>query len=137
MELVLIRSKEESIAVSAGGQVSISRERPMTVQHVDPTRELAWAQGKLIFNNDTTLAQTIEQFNRRNRVQIEVEDHELASSLVCCIFSADDPESFALSVATRQNVALVREGEDWLRLVVAAQQELSDPRSLFIEESTE
>lgn len=118
--------KEESIAVSAGEQVSVSREKPMTVQHVDPTRELAWAHGKLIFNSDTTLAQAIEQFNRRNRVQIEVEDSELASSLVCCIFSADDPESFALSVATKENVELVREGPERLRLVVAAQQELPD-----------
>lgn len=120
------KKKEESIAVTAGEQVSVSREKPMTVQHVDPTRELAWAHGKLIFNSDTTLAQAIEQFNRRNCVQIEVEDSELASSLVCCIFSADDPESFALSVATKENVELVREGSERLRLVVAAHQELPD-----------
>lgn len=120
------KKNEQSIAVSAGEQVSVSREKPMTVQHVDPTRELAWAHGKLIFNSDTTLAQAIEQFNRRNRVQIEVEDSELASSLVCCIFSADDPESFALSVATKENVELVREGPERLRLVVAAHQELPD-----------
>ena len=120
------KKKEESIAVSAGEQVSVSREKPMTVQHVDPIRELAWAHGKLIFNSDTTLAQAIEQFNRRNRVQIEVDDSELAGSLVCCIFSADDPESFALSVATKENVELVREGPERLRLVVAAHQELPD-----------
>jgi hypothetical protein len=45
---------------------------------------------------------------------------------VCCIFSADDPESFALSVATKENVELVREGPERLRLVVAAHQELPD-----------
>lgn len=126
--------RDESVAVSAGEQVSVARDRPMTVQPVDPVRELAWAQGKLIFNSDTTLAQAIEQFNRRNRIQIAVEDHELASSLVCCIFSADDPESFALSVATKDNVSLVREGADRLRLVVAVQRELPGSQPLMIEE---
>lgn len=126
--------RDESVAVSAGEQVSVARDRPMTVQHVDPIRELAWAQGKLIFNSDTTLAQAIEQFNRRNRIQIAVEDHELASSFVCCIFSADDPESFALSVATKDNVSLVREGADRLRLVVVVQHESPDSQPLMIEE---
>jgi transmembrane sensor len=116
--------QEQSIAVSAGEQVSISGEWPVTVHRVDSTRELAWAQGKLIFRNDTTLAQAVEQFNRRNRVQIEVEDPELASSLVCCIFSADDPESFALSVATKQDVTLLRDGLHRLRLVVIVQPKL-------------
>jgi transmembrane sensor len=112
-------AKNQSVAVSAGEQVSVTREMPMTVQHVDPLRELAWARGKLIFDSDTTLAQAIEQFNRRNRMQIEIEDSTLAHSLVCCIFSADDPESFALSVATKPNVSLVRESGGRLRLVVA------------------
>jgi len=116
--------QQQSIAVSAGEQVSISREWPVTVHRVDSTRELAWAQGKLIFRNDTTLAEAIEQFNRRNRVQIEVEDPELASSLVCCIFSADDPETFALSVATKQDVTLLRDGLHRLRLVVIVQPKL-------------
>lgn len=110
------------VALVADEQITVSaRTWPVKAQQVNATRELAWAQGQLIFDETTTLAQAAEQFNRRNRVQIVV-DPAIATRLACCSFSIDDPESFAQSVATGSRnhaVELVREGTDILRLMPA------------------
>ena len=109
------------VALVADEQISVSpRAWPVKAQRVNAKRELAWAQGQLIFDDQTTIAQAAEQFNRRNRIQIVVNDPDIAARPVCCVFNIDDPESFAQSVATGSRnhaVALVREGTDILRLV--------------------
>jgi len=110
------------VALGADEQITVSaRTWPTKAQPVNATHELAWAQGQLIFDGTTTVAQAAEQFNRRNRIQIIV-DPAIAGRLACCSFSIDDPESFAQSVATGSRnhaVELVREGTDILRLVPA------------------
>ena len=110
------------VALVADEQITVSaRTWPIKAQRVDASRELAWAEGHLRFDDNTTVAQAAEQFNRRNRIQILVDDPGIAAKLVCCAFNIDDPESFAQSVATgsrKHDVALVRDGTV-LRLVPA------------------
>jgi transmembrane sensor len=74
------------------------------VRKVDGERELAWAQGRLVFANDQ-VKEVLKQFNRYNRVQLQVTDAALASRPVSGVFSASDPESF---IAFIQSVAPVR-----------------------------
>ena len=60
----------------------------------------------------------MREFNRRNRVQIQLDDPAIAAWHVCCVFDADNPEEFArLVVDANDSVRLVREGPDMLRIV--------------------
>jgi len=74
------------------------------VRKVDSDRELAWAKGRLVFDNET-VADAIREFNRYNRVQLHVADEALAKRPVSAVFDASDPESF---IAFLQTVASVR-----------------------------
>ena len=78
------------------------------VRAVDTHRELAWADGRLIFENDS-VERAIREFNRYNRIQLTVTDAALARRTISGVFSASDPESFA---AFLQTVAAVRVTHD-------------------------
>ena len=89
------------------------------VEQVNATTALAWANGQLVFQN-ATLGEAVQEFNRRNRIQIEVDDPTVAAWHVCCVFDAADPEAFAKLIAADDTIALVREGPTTLRLVPQA-----------------
>jgi transmembrane sensor len=94
-----------ALALIAGQQVTVPTSGvAQSVKKVDSGRELAWADGRLIFDNDT-VASVVEEFNRYNRVQLHVTDETLASRPVSGVFDAADPESF---IAFIQTVAAVR-----------------------------
>jgi len=98
-----------ALALTAGQQVTVPPSGPSpSVKKVDSGRELAWAEGRLVFDNDT-VASVIEQFNRYNRVQLHVTDETLASRPVSGVFDAADPESF---IAFIQTVAVVHVERD-------------------------
>ncbi|MGH8176112.1 MAG: FecR family protein [Steroidobacter sp.] len=104
-----------SVAVSAGGQVSVAQTWPVAVHQVNVERELAWADGRLIFENET-IAEAIAEFNRRNRIQMVLHDTALSRRPVRGVFRAADPESFAQFLSTALPVAIVREKTALLRL---------------------
>jgi transmembrane sensor len=94
-----------AIYLVANQQVSVARFGNAEAVHaVDSDRALAWADGRLIFEN-STVADAVQQFNRYNRIQIIVHDVALTRRSVSGVFSAADPESFA---AFLQSVARVR-----------------------------
>jgi transmembrane sensor len=108
---------QPTVAVAAGEQVAVSPSVwPSNARRVNVERELAWAQGRLIFE-DMTIAQAIDEFNRRNRLQIDVRDPAIAGRPVRGIFDAADPESFALFLARAARVTIVRERPNVLLLV--------------------
>ena len=92
------------VALVANQQVTVrksgSAEAP---RKVDSTRALAWAAGRLVFENDP-VSSVVAQFNRYNHVQIQVTDDAIAARPVSGVFDASDPESF---VAFLQSVARV------------------------------
>ena len=90
-----------------------------SVEKVNSTTALAWANGQLVFQN-ATLGEAVQEFNRRNQIQIEVDDPAVAAWHVCCVFDAADPEAFANLIAKDDAIALVREGPTTLRLVPQA-----------------
>lgn len=93
------------IVLIADQQVSVARSGNAEPVHpVDSSRALAWADGRLIFDNNT-VGEAIGQFNRYNRIQIHVNDVELARRPISGVFDAADPESF---VAFIQSVTAVR-----------------------------
>jgi len=97
-----------AVPVAAGEQAAIAAGGPVTVQRVDVASALAWAQGKLIFDDQNVAAAVIE-FNRRNRVQIEIDDPAIAARPVRGVFDAADPESFAQFIAHAAHATIVRE----------------------------
>jgi transmembrane sensor len=89
---------------------------PLRKEKVDSSTELAWANGQLSLQQET-VAEAVREFNRRNRLQIVIEDPGVAGLHLCCIFDASDPETFANTiVAAGDGVELIRNG-DTLRIV--------------------
>jgi transmembrane sensor len=89
---------------------------PLRKEKVDSLSELAWASGQLSLQQET-VAEAVREFNRRNRLQIVIEDAGVADLHLCCIFDASDPETFARTVVgASEGVELVRDG-DKLRIV--------------------
>ena len=80
------------------------------VREVDSHRALAWAEGRLIFQNDE-LGKAIAEFNRYNRVQLTVADPALAAEPVSGVFNAADPEAFIAFLKSVTAVEIVRDGD--------------------------
>ncbi|MEJ0039593.1 MAG: FecR domain-containing protein [Gammaproteobacteria bacterium] len=79
------------------------------VRAVDSERELAWAKGRLVFDNES-IARAAELFNRYNQVQIRITDVQLAQRPVSGVFDAADPESFIAFIQTGARVRVIRSG---------------------------
>lgn len=92
----------------------VAERWPPVVRHVNAARALAWSNRHLVFEGDTVAAAAAE-FNRRNRVQIVV-DPALGAERVLGQFYADDPISFAESVAAAKKGVVVHQSRDLIRL---------------------
>jgi transmembrane sensor len=104
-----------SVSLTAAEQLTVSGVWQPVVRAVDAARELAWSNRSLVFEDDTVAA-AAEEFNRLNRVQLIV-DPALGSQQVRGVFHADDPASFAESIATLRKGIVVREARDTIRLL--------------------
>jgi transmembrane sensor len=114
------------VSLAAGEQVAVSRAQVLPVQQVDVERELAWVRGKLIFENQT-IGEAIYEFNRRNRIQIEVRDHALASLPVQGVFNAADPRSFTAFLESVGTVTVTQDQPNVLRLEPSSTGESHEP----------
>ena len=94
--------------LTAGEQVTMqSSGTAEPVRKVDSDRKLAWAKGRLDFDNQT-VATAVQEFNRYNRVQLHVADEALAKRPVSGVFDASDPESFIAFIQTMAPVRVAR-----------------------------
>ncbi len=101
----------ESVLVSANEQTAtLPGAAPKTVRSVDSGRELAWAQGRLVFQNDS-IDSAIALFNRYNTVNLKVTDAVLARRHVSGVFNASDPEAFIAFLQTVMPLEIVRDGD--------------------------
>lgn len=104
-------SSADTLFLTADQQVTVpSRGAAEPVQKVDSQRALAWAEGRLIFQNDE-LGKVIAEFNRYNRVQLAVADDALAAKPVSGVFNASDPEAFIAFLQSVTAVEIVRDGD--------------------------
>lgn len=84
----------KGILLVANEQVTVQPAAPASrVRKVDSERELAWADGRLVFD-DTPVAEVVAQFNRYNSIQIQVQDEQLARRPISGVFNAANPEAF-------------------------------------------
>ena len=112
------------VALAAGEQVSVSKankSQPVAKQMVDIDYELAWADGWVSYE-DKTIAEVASEFNRRNRVQIEIVDASIAQRRLAFFRgSATDPESFVAALAVSSDITVVRDHPEVLRVKLSQQ----------------
>lgn len=72
---------------------------------------LAWQSSRLVFV-DTPLAEAIEEFNRRNDVQVSLADPDLGSMPIGGSFNADNVESFVRLLSSNGDIQVERPAPD-------------------------
>jgi len=101
------------IRLKAGEQISVTDAGPLTAGHVNVDTELAWANGRLIFEHET-VEQAVREFNRRNKIQLKVVDASLLSRPIRGVFAAADPKYFAAFLERQGAVSVVDAGSETL-----------------------
>lgn len=101
------------IVLNSGQQITVHASGPADpVRTVDSSRELAWAQGRLIFDN-VTVAEVAQLFNRYNRRQLRITDEKLGRRSMSGVFNASEPESFIAFIESTASVRVIRhDGQD-------------------------
>lgn len=108
-----------AIFLTANQQVMVeSSGAALPVRAVDSQRELAWADGRLVFNSDK-VASVVAEFNRYNRVQLMVTDRRLAERPVSGVFNAVDPEAFIAFLQSVTSIQVVRSSETQITIAAA------------------
>lgn len=106
-----VRTRSDTLFLTANQQVTVAASGSAEpVQEVDSQRALAWAEGRLIFQNEE-LGRAVAEFNRYNRVQISVTDPALAARPVSGVFNATDPEAFIAFLQSVTAVQVARDGD--------------------------
>lgn len=95
------------VTLVAGEQVTVSAGGAVARMDIEDTGEItAWRERRLVFRNDT-IAEVAEQFNRYNRLQIDVSGR-IASRQLTGVFDADDPESMLNFLAEEPSIVINR-----------------------------
>jgi len=96
-----------SVAIQA--ELSLPEIRRLSAENM---RELlAWQGNRLVFV-ETPLAEAVEQFNLRNRVQIRIDNPELAAVLIEGSIQADNIEAFILLISRDGDIQVTRPSSD-------------------------
>lgn len=105
--------------LSANQQIAVpSSGKQLPVRKVDSERELAWASGRLVLENQP-VASVVAEFNRFNQVQLHVTDAALARRPISGVFDAADPESFVAFVELLAPVRVVRDDDQHITIASA------------------
>lgn len=100
--------RPRAIFVSAGQQVRMPPSGTAEpVRTVNSERELAWAKGQLVLDNES-VADAVEEFNRYNKLQMHVTSAGLGQRTVSGVFDSTDPESFIGFLQTVTSVKVTR-----------------------------
>jgi transmembrane sensor len=105
------------LLVGGGGRALVGRTQ-LAELAPDPAkadRDLAWREGKIELV-DETLADAVGEFNRYNQRKILLRDSNVASEQVDGVFSANDPESFALAVHSLLDVPVDMSDPNTIRI---------------------
>ncbi len=83
-----------SIALKAGDEIVATASGLLALRQVNVEEALAWAKVRLSFHGDP-LARVLQEFNRRNALQLKVVDQRLLMQPVTGTFDASDPQAIA------------------------------------------
>jgi transmembrane sensor len=108
------------ISLDADQQIIVPQAGSMGQVHkVDSHRELAWADGHLVFDHDS-VAEVVQQFNRFNRVQIKVLDSQLGARPVSAVFNVSDPKAFVTFLESVANIRVTHPSRDMIVIASGA-----------------
>lgn len=114
---VAVSKSREATELVADQQIVMSAAGAQPVKQVDASHELQWATGYYEFRGET-VRQAIEEFNRRNRLQVIMSDPAIgAIAMPFTTVKLDDPESFVVMLAARPDVQVAYESADVIRLL--------------------
>jgi transmembrane sensor len=94
-------SVEDLVRVAANVRAVAPSNAPIETSPVtndDISRDLAWKDGKIAFD-DESLADAAREFARYSKTPIRIEDPDVAARTVTGLFMANDPAGFAKAVA--------------------------------------
>lgn len=101
---------EDTLTLVAGEQVEINPSGSIERQNLPDTGEVtAWRERRLVFRADT-LATIAEEFNRYNRLRIEVRGNA-ANRQLTGVFDADDPASLVEFLSDAPSVRVTHDDE--------------------------
>lgn len=98
-------------AIVSTGRAAATAPRIATLDPAAVRDALAWQTPRLVFV-DTPLAEVVQQFNRRNRLQLEIGDAELGHRVVGGSFRADHVETFVRLLEDSRDVTVERPAPD-------------------------
>jgi transmembrane sensor len=85
-------STQSVFPLAAGQQVTVSSVAEPKPIPANVSTATAWIQRRIVLDNDSVRT-AVDEFNRYNRVQIRVQDEELAGLRISGVFDADDPKA--------------------------------------------
>lgn len=111
-------SVDESVMVRADEQVQVTAQRhPLSVVHADIGKELAWVTGRMVFDDDTTVADAIRELNLRNETQIKLLSPELARRHFRGVIEITGVMELARTLERQGSVSIVNDRSGTLLLV--------------------
>lgn len=103
-------ANRDPVYLTADQQITVSGlDATGAVRAISSARELAWAEGRLIFRNDP-VEKVVAEFNRYNPVQMSVSDAALAARPISGVFDATKPEAFIAFIQSAASVRIERQG---------------------------
>ena len=107
-------------SLAAGDQLEVPHAGAAgAVRKVDPVNSLAWADGRLVFEN-APVSTIVERFNQYNRIHLAVSDPQVAARRVSGSFDATDPESFLIFLRSAVPIKVMR-SRDGRDITIAAE----------------
>jgi transmembrane sensor len=92
--------------LAAGEQADVARDGQIDKHKVsDLDQVTAWRQRRLVFRGDS-LANVASEFNRYNKLRVEIESPDLRTKRLTGVFNADDPESLVLFLSGDPDLAI-------------------------------
>lgn len=95
-----------TVDLSSGAEPQVSVATPAQI-----SRHLGWQPHLLDFSS-APLAVAVDEFNRRNRIQFEIADAELAAMPIVASIRSDNVEGFAQFLAAAPGVLIERRADD-------------------------
>lgn len=109
------RTDGKSVTLKAGEELRVSDSYLTSprLAHVDAERKLQWAKNGLLVLGGLTVAEGVEQLNRRNRVQIVVDSPALGMRVIeFASVKVDSPETYAKAIAAEPGVSMLLDKEN-------------------------
>jgi transmembrane sensor len=102
VEVWSVKGDKHVRRISAGARTFVSDmagPAPVVRGNIEIDRTLAWRNGQLVFEGNT-LGEAAAEFNRYNRIKVEVADPGLAREEMIGRFRTNEPEAFARAAAS-------------------------------------